>query len=628
MNTAGANSIRLNPIAVQGTNGVTITNNNMGNISDANAEIPLGIFLAAGTDNATVTGNTISSIVTTNTTSTASVEGILVSAGANTTSINVSNNTLSTFTSSGTAAGNFYVIGSFSPNTTVSNNMISGLTNSASSVTFWGIALAGASNSLVSGNSVSNMNSTATTSGVPLGINLQGAITNCNVTGNTVTNLTSAGSSGNPTGILLSGTLDGITLQKNKVTGILCSNTGTYGAWGIRVTGGSRHTIINNFVSNVTHDMTGGAAFSTGFGVFGMAIEAGSGHKIYQNSINLFGLYPGTAASSLLSAAFSIVATTSVNCDVRNNIFANTITGGTTSLASVSTYLPISGTSAMNLTWNNNALYTGTTAGVHGVCHVGTTYTSPPSGPTTYAGLYPAGSFVPSSTAGVSNLRSYTSILSAANTNNDNASFAATTAAPFTTTSDLHINTGLNPTPLESGGASAASTGITIDIDGDTRPGPIGSVNGGATAPDIGADEFDGVPLFANDMSAAAFVDPTNGGGKVAGAMFSPQASFTNTGTALQTNVTVRYRILDAMSMEVYNNTQVIASIASNVTTTVTFASTSLIAGPYTIKAKAELAGDQDRLTTRLRHDYRGSAFKRCLYDRRCRELPDDHASS
>ena len=39
LNTSGANSIRLNPISVQGINGVTISNNNIGNISDANAEL-------------------------------------------------------------------------------------------------------------------------------------------------------------------------------------------------------------------------------------------------------------------------------------------------------------------------------------------------------------------------------------------------------------------------------------------------------------------------------------------------------------------------------------------------------------------------------------------------------------
>ena len=194
LNTAGANSIRLNPIVVQGVNGVTISNNTIGNISDANAEIPVGILLSTGTDNAVVSGNTITGIVTTSTSTSASVEGILVSVGAASTNINVSGNTISTLTSSGTAPGNFYAIGSFSPNTTIANNTISGLTNSASGVTFWGIALAGASNSTVVGNNISAMNSTNATGGKPFGINLQGAITNCNVNGNIVSGLTSAGS--------------------------------------------------------------------------------------------------------------------------------------------------------------------------------------------------------------------------------------------------------------------------------------------------------------------------------------------------------------------------------------------------------------------------------------------------
>ena len=99
--------------------------------------------------------------------------------------------------------------------------------------------------------------------------------------------------------------------------------------------------------------------------------------------------------------------------------------------------------------------------------------------------------------------------------------------------------------------------------------------------------------LFANDIQATAFVDPTNGGSKVVS--FSPQASFSNNGTATQTSVTVRYRICTdgTCSTELYNNTQTIASIGPLTTTTVSFASTSVPAGTYTIKAKAELAGDQ-----------------------------------
>ncbi len=86
----------------------------------------------------------------------------------------------------------------------------------------------------------------------------------------------------------------------------------------------------------------------------------------------------------------------------------------------------------------------------------------------------------------------------------------------FTSTTNLHLNTGLTPTVLESGGATIS--GITTDIDSDTRPGPTGSVNGGATAPDIGADEFDGVPAVpmsyvsstVTQVTGGAFIGVTN----------------------------------------------------------------------------------------------------------------------
>lgn len=60
-----------------------------------------------------------------------------------------------------------------------------------------------------------------------------------------------------------------------------------------------------------------------------------------------------------------------------------------------------------------------------------------------------------------------------------------------TSIADLHVRGDL-PQVLES--AAAPST-ISIDMDGQTRPGPSGSVRGGGTLPDIGADEYDGLLL-------------------------------------------------------------------------------------------------------------------------------------
>ena len=118
--------------------------------------------------------------------------------------------------------------------------------------------------------------------------------------------------------------------------------------------------------------------------------------------MNLFGPHTGTAATSLLSAAFSISTTAQTGIDVRDNIFANNITGGTTSIAHVSVFLPSGATSAMNLTWNNNAYYFGTDAARQGVGQAGTT-----AGANFFTTL-PA-------------LAAYTSTLSGAGTN-DNAS--------------------------------------------------------------------------------------------------------------------------------------------------------------------------------------------------------------
>jgi hypothetical protein len=61
---------------------------------------------------------------------------------------------------------------------------------------------------------------------------------------------------------------------------------------------------------------------------------------------------------------------------------------------------------------------------------------------------------------------------------------------PFISATNLRLQNGVK-TALESNGAV---TSVTSDIDGQVRPGPAGSVNGGGTAPDIGADEADMIP--------------------------------------------------------------------------------------------------------------------------------------
>ncbi|MCX6286797.1 MAG: hypothetical protein NTY96_06760, partial [Bacteroidetes bacterium] len=63
INSAGANSIRLCPVYVQGVDGATVSNNSLGNMTNTiDAGNISGIWFATSTVNSTISGNTISNI--------------------------------------------------------------------------------------------------------------------------------------------------------------------------------------------------------------------------------------------------------------------------------------------------------------------------------------------------------------------------------------------------------------------------------------------------------------------------------------------------------------------------------------------------------------------------------------
>jgi hypothetical protein len=192
----------------------------------------------------------------------------------------------------------------------------------------------------------------------------------------------------------------------------------------------------------------------------------------------MFGPLLDASGANRFTASLAIGSGTSTGLDVRNNAFANSMTGGMTPSAHVAVSLP-SGSASMSLTWNNNVYFTGSTSGVHGIAQVGVTYFAVPPSPTTFGGgLYTAVFFDSSSTTDVANFRSYTSTLG--NVSNDGASFATIAAPPFTSNTDVHVPAAA-VTQLESNGAPL---GVATDIDGQSR---------NAATPDIGADEFAGV---------------------------------------------------------------------------------------------------------------------------------------
>jgi hypothetical protein len=127
LNTAGANSIRLCAIYVQGIDGATISNNNIGNIANTvDASNLTGIWFATGTTNSTISGNTINLMDGTST----GPRGIAVSTGLSNSSINVLGNTITGLTTASSQVPYGIYVFSTTTGVTVRNNKVGTLLNS------------------------------------------------------------------------------------------------------------------------------------------------------------------------------------------------------------------------------------------------------------------------------------------------------------------------------------------------------------------------------------------------------------------------------------------------------------------------------------------------------------------
>ncbi|MBS1734217.1 MAG: right-handed parallel beta-helix repeat-containing protein, partial [Bacteroidetes bacterium] len=325
----------------------------------------------------------------------------------------------------------------------------------------------------ISNNTISNVqNNGASSDARGIMINaVGGAYT---ISGNTISGVESS-ATGLTSGIHIGATTAAGTIQKNVIHDVYSRNLG--GAAGINMANVANGMVIqNNFIYTIKNNL--GFTFSTlTRNVHGILVNSGSNHKIYHNSIHLF--HASTATSSNFIACLTINNSGQTGIDIRNNIFVNTVSGGTASDAYVAIMMPFAAAGTMNLTLNNNGYYTGSIANKSGIAFAGTNVYNA-------ANIYTVGNFNAGTTAGATNWRNFSSSLGV--TSNDDASFGLTTGHPFVSNTDLHVPSGASQSALESGGASV---GVAVDIDNDVRPGPAGSVNGGAILPDIGADEFD-----------------------------------------------------------------------------------------------------------------------------------------
>ena len=269
-----------------------------------------------------------------------------------------------------------------------------------------------------------------------------------------------------PTGVGYSASISAIELQtvnsnarvlSNNIRSVMQPTVGGWGAYGINVTGAANcdnFLIANNFINNIVASRYTTGAISS-FTSYGIRVAAGATlMRIINNTIVVAPSVNGTVAN-YTNYGIAFTVTTPTVSQILNNIVVNNNTGaGTFAMYSQANSIWTTVPAVMN---RNNYF-----------------------APNGLIGFY-------------NNLNQVTLANWQAATGQDANTFNV--APNFVNANDLHITTA--PTPLESAGAGVGVTLVTNDIDGQVRPGPVGSVNGGGTNPDIGADEFDATPIFA-----------------------------------------------------------------------------------------------------------------------------------
>lgn len=353
----------------------------------------------------------------------------------------VENDTLTTTsTNYGIYMYHYYASNAYIYNNTVRNiYKIDGSTGS-----YYGIYL---SNAAYNGtcnyynNSVYNIIYGVTTA--PLyGQYLAASSVNKNVYGNTVYNLR-ATTSGSVYGIYQSSGTN-VKIYKNRIYGL---RTATGYGYGMYVASGTTNTIYNNYISEIYADSSTYAP-----GVYGMYISGGTTNSVYYNTIYLNAVSTGATFGSSV-----IYASTTPTVDLRNNVFVNMSTPGTTGGLVVAYQRSNNTLTTYADSSNNNCFYAGTPSANRLIYYDGTNSDSTIADYKTRVAPRDANSFT------------------------ENPPFINVTTNPY----NLHLQTTV-PTRCESGAKPITGpVAIPDDYDGDSR---------NATTPDVGADEGNFTP--------------------------------------------------------------------------------------------------------------------------------------
>lgn len=274
-------------------------------------------------------------------------------------------------------------------------------------------------------------------------------------------------------GIETSNTNNQLHILRNDIRNLAHTQfTGTLqGAIGIFINGGNNVLIANNVIADLKTGNVGNSSFNAAIGI---RLSAGTGHRLYYNTVHLFGLYDQPATGGASSAALAVTATSVNNLDVRNNIFSNNLRSVSTSTGVYFAAMWF----AQNYTFGNSTFN-------HNAYAVGDTSQTLLARFSTLLSQV----FVP-------DLAGFRAISQINNAANDTASLPAVGKEParFVSNDILTIDTTVAST-YESAGTPIAFLGLpNTDIRGLVRPAF------GGTAPDLGAYEFNG--LVAGDLLA------------------------------------------------------------------------------------------------------------------------------
>ena len=256
----------------------------------------------------------------------------------------------------------------------------------------------------------------------------------------------------NISGIYLNTAANSTIIRRNNIHNVANPSSGGWGAYGIGIVAAVTGVeIYNNFIRDIT-TTNYSTSVSTAYQNYGIYVSSGAtGLKIIHNTIYLnLANATNVGTANPASACINLTSSSATITQMYNNILVNN--QGTASTAAF-------------------CIITAGTANISGGAINNNDYYANGNGK---IGYYNS---------------AVVATLTAWQTATGKDALSLNEAPIFTSATDLHIPTN-TITLLESSGAPVATTGINNDIDGQTRPGI--SSYGFGTAPDMGADEFDG----------------------------------------------------------------------------------------------------------------------------------------